>query len=65
MLVKHVLIVGMIAAGFWFNAILRIGPMLLSTNGSSQPFDRFRLYVNGMATTGILVLLLTALSQVK
>jgi uncharacterized membrane protein len=65
MLVKHILIVGMIAAGFWFNAILRIGPMLLSTNGSSQAFDRFRSYVNGMATTGILVLLLTALSQMK
>jgi uncharacterized membrane protein len=65
MLVKHILIVGMIAAGFWFNAILRIGPMLLSKNGSPQAFDRFRLYVNGMAVTGTLVLLLTALSQVK
>ncbi|MBI5952271.1 MAG: hypothetical protein HY865_11485 [Chloroflexi bacterium] len=65
MLVKHFLIVGMIVAGFWFNAILRVGPMLSSKNGSNQAFDRFRLYVNGMATTGILVLLLTALSQVK
>jgi len=65
MLVKHVLILGMIAAGFWFNAILRVGPMLSSKTGSSQAFQRFRLYINGMAITGVLVLLLTALSQVK
>lgn len=65
MLVKHILILGMIAAGFWFNAILRVGPMLSSNNGSAQAFNRFRLYVNGMAATGVLVLLLTALSQVK
>lgn len=65
MLVKHVLILGMIAAGFWFNAILRVGPMLSSKTGSSQAMDRFRLYNNGMAITGVLVLLLTAVSQVK
>jgi uncharacterized membrane protein len=65
MLVKHILILGMIAAGFWFNTILRVGPMLVSKTGSSQAMDRFRLYNNGMAVTGILVLLLTALSQVK
>jgi hypothetical protein len=33
MLVKHVLILGMIAIGFWFNAILRVGPMLNSNTG--------------------------------
>jgi len=65
MLVKHILILGMIAAGFWFNAILRIGPMLASKTGSSQAMDRFRLYNNGMAIIGVLVLLLTAISQVK
>jgi len=65
MLVKHILILGMIAAGFWFNAILRLGPMLSSKTGSAQAMDRFRLYNNGMAITGVLILLLTALSQVK
>jgi uncharacterized membrane protein len=65
MLVKHILILGMIVAGFWFNAILRVGPMLSSKTGASQAFNRFRLYVNGMAITGALILLLTALSQVK
>ena len=65
MLVKHILIVGMIVAGFWFNVILRVGPMLSSKTGSSQAFNRFRFYVNGMAVSGSLILLLTALSQVK
>lgn len=65
MLVKHILILGMIAAGFWFNAILRVGPMLGSKTGSAQAFNRFRLYVNVMAITGGLVLLLTAFSQVQ
>jgi uncharacterized membrane protein len=65
MLVKHILILGMIGAGFWFNAILRLGPMLSSKTGSAQAMDRFRLYNNGMAITGVLILLLTALSQVK
>ena len=65
MLVKHILIVGMIVAGFWFNVILRVGPMLSSKTGSSQAFNRFRFYVNGMAVSGSLVLLLTAISQVR
>ena len=65
MLVKHILILGMIAAGFWFNAILRVGPMLFSKTGSAQAMDRFQLYNNFMAITGVLVLLLTAVSQVK
>jgi uncharacterized membrane protein len=65
MLVKHILIVGMIVAGFWFNVILRVGPMLSSKTGSSEAFSRFRFYVNGMAIAGVLILLLTALSQVK
>ena len=65
MLVKHILIAGMIVAGFWFNAILHVGPMLSSKTGSSQAFNRFHFYVNGMAVSGSLILLLTALSQVK
>jgi len=42
MLVKHILILGMIGAGFWFNAVLRVGPMLASKNGSSEALSRFR-----------------------
>lgn len=64
MLVKHILLVGMIAAGFWFNAILRVGP-LMSSNNPEQALIRFRNYVNVMAVMGVLVLLLTALSQVQ
>ncbi len=65
MLVKHVLIVGMIAVGFWFNAILRVGPLMSSNHGAEQAIARFRNYVNIMAISGILVLLLTALAQAK
>jgi uncharacterized membrane protein len=65
MLVKHLLVLGMIAAGFWFNAILRVGPLLVSKTGSAQAMERFRIYNNGMAITGVLILLLTSLSQVK
>lgn len=64
MLVKHILIVGMIGMGFWFNAILRVGP-LMSSNNPEQAISRFRIYVNVMAVMGVLVLLLTALSQVQ
>jgi uncharacterized membrane protein len=65
MLVKHLLIVGMIAAGFWFNAFLRVGPMLSSRNSAEQAYARFRLFVNIMAVSGVLVLLLTALAQIQ
>lgn len=65
MLVKHILVVGMIALGFWFNAILRVGPMMGSNNSAELAIRRFRLYSNLMALSGILVLLLTALAQVK
>lgn len=64
MLVKHILIVGMIGMGFWFNALMRVGPML-SSNNPEQAVLRFRNYVNLMAIIGILVLLLTAISQVN
>lgn len=36
MLVKHLLIMGMVGAGFWFNAILRVGPMLSSRNSAER-----------------------------
>ncbi len=65
MLLKHILVVGMIALGFWFNAILRVGPMMGSNNRSELGIRRFRLYSNLMAISGVLVLLLTALSQAE
>lgn len=65
MLVKHLLIVGMIGLGFWYNAFLRVGPMMASSNNGELGIRRFRTYSNLMAIAGILVLLLTALAQVK
>ena len=65
MLVKHLLIFGMIGLGFWFNAFLRVGPMMSSNNNAELGIRRFRLYSNLMAITGVLVLLLTALAQVE
>lgn len=63
MLVKHLLLVGMIGMGFWFNAFLRVGPLLSSNTGMVQALGRFRGDVNAMAICGVLVLLLTALAQ--
>ncbi len=63
MLVKHLLIVGMIAMGFWFNAIMRVGPLMNSNMGAVQAVARFRWYINAMAICGVLVLLLTAFAQ--
>lgn len=65
MLVKHLLIVGMIGMGFWFNAIMRVGPLMSSNTGAEAALVRFRWYVNTMAICGVLVLLLTALAQVE
>jgi uncharacterized membrane protein len=65
MLMKHILVVGMIGLGFWFNAILRVGPMMGSNNSGELGTRRFRLYSNLMAISGILVLLLTALAQME
>ena len=65
MLVKHLLIVGMIGMGFWFNAVRRVGPLMSSNIGAVQALGRFRWYVNAMAICGVLVLLLTALAQVE
>ena len=65
MLAKHVLIVGMIGLGFWYNAFLRVGPMMASNNSAELGIRRFRMYSNLMAIAGIWVLLLTALSQIE
>jgi uncharacterized membrane protein len=64
MLVKHILIVALIAMGFWYNAILRVGP-LMSSNNPAPAIARFRTYVHAMAICGILILLLSAFAQVK
>ena len=64
MLVKHILVIAMIGTGFWFNVILRVGPMM-SSNNPEQAIIRFRKYINAMAVCGVLVLLLTALAQVQ
>lgn len=65
MLVKHLLIVAMIGLGFWYNALLRVGPMMSSNNSAGLGIRRFRTYSNLMAICGVLVLLLTALAQVE
>ena len=65
MLVKHLLIVAMIGLGFWYNAFLRVGPMMASTNNADLGIRRFRLYSNLMAIAGLWVLLFTALAQMK
>ena len=65
MLVKHILILGMLGMGFWYNGLMRVGPQLASNSGADQAFARFRQYSNLMAMTGILVLLLTAISQAQ
>lgn len=65
MLVKHILLVGMIGMGFWFNVILRVGPLMSSNTGAAEALARFRQYSNLMAIIGVLVLLLTAVSQAQ
>ena len=64
MFTKHILIFVMLGLGFWYNAILRVGPMMASNNNAELGIQRFRQYSNLMAITGLLVLLLTALAQV-
>src|SRR5512133_1256583 len=59
MLVKHILVIVMLGLGFWYNAIMRVGP-LISSNNPAQAIARFRTYVNAMAICGVFVLLLTA-----
>ena len=65
MLVKHILILGMIGMGFWYNGLMRVGPLMDSNTGATQAISRFRQYSNLMAVSGCLVLLLTAISQAQ
>jgi uncharacterized membrane protein len=65
MLVKHLIIVGMIAVGGWYNALLRVGPQMSSNSGTAQALKNFRVYANLMAFSGVLVLLLTAIAQME
>jgi hypothetical protein len=65
MLVKHLLVLVMIVAGFWYNAIFRVGPLMSSNRGGEAAIGRFRTYAYIMAILGVLVLLLTAFAQVK
>jgi uncharacterized membrane protein len=65
MLVKHLLIMVMLALGFFYNAVLRVGPMMSSNNGVEQAVAHFGLYSKLMAVCGVLVLLLTALAQME
>jgi uncharacterized membrane protein len=65
MLTKHILVFAMLVLGFWYNAILRVGPMMSSNNSADLGITRFRSYSNWMTILGILVLLLTALAQVQ
>jgi len=65
MLVKHILILVMIGMGFWFNALQRVGPAMRSNSGAAQGVAKFRQYSNLMAICGVIVLALTALSQVQ
>jgi uncharacterized membrane protein len=65
MLIKHLLVLVMLGAGFWFNAIWRVGPMMSSHSGAEQGYARFKLYVNIMAISGVLVLLLTVVAQIQ
>ena len=65
MLVKHVLVLVMIVAGFWFNAIQRVGSTLVSSHGAQAAMQRFRSHARLMTILGILIILLTAISQVQ
>jgi uncharacterized membrane protein len=65
MLIKHIVILVMIALGFWYNALQRVGPAMRSNSGAAQGVAKFRQHSNLMAICGVLVLALTALSQVQ
>jgi uncharacterized membrane protein len=64
MLVKHLLILAMVAIGFWYNFVQRVGPALRSYPGDAQRIARFRRYSDLMSVCGVFVLLLTAFAQI-
>src|SRR5215213_6320559 len=53
MLLKHLLIVGMIGLGFWYNAFLRVGPMMASNTNAELGIRHFRRYAHLMAIAGV------------
>ena len=65
MLIKHIVILVMIALGFWYNMLQRVGPAMRSNSGAAQGVAKFRQYSNAMAVCGVIVLALTALSQAQ
>jgi hypothetical protein len=65
MLIKHIVILVMIGLGLWFNFLQRVGPAMRSSSSAAQGVAKFRQYSNLMAICGVLVLALTALSQVQ
>ncbi len=65
MLVKHLVVLAMIAAGFYYNAIVRVGPRVRTDGDTAQAIARFRRHANIMAVMGIVILLLTAISQAQ
>jgi ABC-type thiamin/hydroxymethylpyrimidine transport system permease subunit len=44
MLVKRLVVMAMLALGFWFNAILRLGHQMSTNTGAALALKRFRLY---------------------
>ena len=65
MLIKHIVIIVMIGLGFWFNMLQRVGPAMRSNSGAAQGVAKFRQYSTAMSICGVIVLALTALSQVQ
>lgn len=65
MLAKHTVVFVMVVLGFWFNAILRVGPLASSNTGVEKAFGQFRPHANTMAALGVVVLVLTAFSQAQ
>jgi len=65
MLLKHVLILGMMGLGFWYNVVQRVGPVARSSTGAAEAIARFRRHVDVMAATGTAVLLPTAAAQAQ
>jgi uncharacterized membrane protein len=65
MLVKHIVILVMIGLGFWYNMLQRVGPAMRSNSGAAQGVAKFRQYSAAMSICGVIVLALTALSQVQ
>jgi uncharacterized membrane protein len=63
MLVKHIVILVMVALGFWYNFIQRVGQSLRSHPTDTQQMAHFRRYCTAMTIGGILVLVLTAFAQ--